>query len=142
MAFASHVVLAHFIFIDDYFAVFVPFVGHLNVIAARRVVLVGSGEHHTQFVVEETVAVGEAQVEGCLAADPVVTCSGRGSNGTFVGRVFGDEVDAAADGVGIHVRGYHFVYLNGLDHVGGDEVELNVARVAFGRRNAVTVDGD
>ena len=77
-----------------------------------------------------------------LFAHPVVAGSGSGGNGALVGGVLGDEVDAAADGVAVHVRSDHLVYFDGLNHICRNEVELYVARIAFGRGNAVAVDGD
>ena len=51
--------------------------------------------NQAEFVVEEAVAVGEAKVQLRLFAHPVVAGSGGGGNGTLVGGVLGDEVDAA-----------------------------------------------
>ena len=45
-------------------------------------------------------------------------------------------------GVAVHVGGHYFADFDGLHHVGGDEVELYVARVTLGGRYAVAVDGD
>ena len=77
-----------------------------------------------------------------LFAHPVVAGSGSGGNGALVGGVLGDEVDAAADGVAVHIGGYYLVHFDGLNHICRNEVELYVARIAFGRGNAVAVDGD
>ena len=41
-----------------------------------------------------------------------------------------------------HIGGYYLVHFDGLNHVCRNEVELYVARIAFGRGNAVAVDGD
>ena len=98
--------------------------------------------NQAEFVVEEAVAVGEAKVQLRLFAHPVVAGSGGGGNGTLVGGVLGDEVNAAADGVTVHIGGYYLVHFDGLNHVCRNEVELYVARIAFGRGNAVAVDGD
>ena len=40
-----------------------------------------------------------------------------------------------------HIRGNDFVHFDCLHHVGGDEVELDITGIAFGRREAVAVDG-
>jgi len=141
LAFAGDVVLAHFVFVEHHLAVFVPFVSHLHVVASCGIVLIRGRYHQAQLVVEEAVAVREAQVQGRLAAHPVVSRTGRSGDGALVGRVLGDEVDAASDGVGIHIRSYNLVYLDGLDHVGGDKIELHAACLSLGRGDAVSVDG-
>ena len=58
----------------------------------------------------------------------------------MAGGVFGHEVDFASDGVAVHVGGHHLVHLDGLNHVGRNQVELHVACVALCRRHSVAVD--
>ena len=140
LAFARHIVLAHLGFFH-YYLVVVYVIFELCVVRAAGGILVRARNHQAQFVVEETVTVSQAQVYLCLFADSVVAATGCGVEDTAVRGVLGDEGDASADGITVHVGCYHFVYLNGLHHVGGDEVELYVTCVAFGRGDAVAVDG-
>ena len=142
LALAGDVVLAHLVFVDVHVVVVIALVGHLDVVAAGGVVLVGGGQHEAQLVVEEAVAVAEAEVQAQRVAHPVVAAADGGGEEAARGRVFGDEVDGAADGVGVHVGGDHLVDLDGLNHVGGNEVELYITRLALGRGDAAAVDGD
>ncbi len=142
LPFARHVVLPYLGFLQHYAAVVVHGILELGIVRTAGSILVRARNHHTQLVVEEAVAVGQPQVELCVLADGVVATACRGTEDAAVGRVLGHEVDAAPDGVAVHVGCHHLVHLDGLHHVGRDEVQLHVARVALGRGDAVAVDGD
>ena len=143
LTFAGDVVLAHLIVGDAEFSGFYILVPYkFNVIRAGGGVLIGSGKNESQFVVEETVAISETQIQLCLVANPVVARSGSGADEAFIRRVLCNQIDGTTDGVGIHIRGDYLVHFDGLYHICRDEVQLHVARITFGRRNAVAVDSD
>ena len=143
LSFAGDVVLAHLIVGDTEFSGFYILVPYkFDVIRAGGGVLIGSGKNESQFVVEEAVAIGETQVQLRFVTNPVVARSGGGTDEAFIRRVLCNQIDGTADGVGIHIRGDYFVHFDGLYHICRDEVQLHVARIAFGRRDAVAVDSD
>ena len=73
--------------------------------------------------------------------DPVVSGSGSSTESTFVRSAFRDEIDGASDSVSVHIGSNYFIHFNGLYHIGGNQVELNVSRITFSGRKAVAVDG-
>lgn len=98
LAFAGDVVLAHLIVGDAEFSGFYVLVPYkFDVIRAGGGVLIGSGKNESQFVVEETVAIGETQVQLRFVANPVVACSGSGTDEAFIRRVLRNQVDGTAD---------------------------------------------
>ena len=100
-----------------------------------------NGCHHSQFVVEEAVAISETQVQLGFLANPVVSGSCCGTDGSFIRSTFSNQIDRTANGISIHIRGDYLAYFDGLYHIGRNKVELHITCVAFGRREAVAVDG-
>ena len=56
--------------------------------------------------------------------------------------ILGTEVDGAADAVGVLVGGEGLVDLDGLDEVGGYDVQADLANGGLGRGKGDAVDGD
>ena len=77
-----------------------------------------------------------------LTGEEVVPASqGPGDAPASRGRA-GDEIDCAADGVGVHVGSERLVDLDGLDHVGGHEVELHRPHFPLRGGDALAVERD
>ena len=134
----SDVILAHLRLFELYFAVFLNIL-KLGVIRAAGRILVAGACHNAKAVVEEAVTPGGTQIPLRFTANPSVSRTGGEVEHTAVRSVFGDKVDATANGVAVHVAGHHLVHLDGLHHVGRNKVELHIAGVAFSRGQAVAV---
>ena len=112
----------------------------LHVVGAEVVVEVAAGDDHAQGVTGEAFPVDQAAVVGRLARQEVVAGPQGAADAAFVGSGAGHQVHAAADGVGVHIGGHGLAHLHGLDHVGGDEVELDGAGFGLRRGDAFPVN--
>ena len=140
MAFTCHVVLAFLCFYHYYFSFLIHIVFKFYIIRTYRSILIRNGCHHSQFVVEEAVAISETQVQLGFLANPVVSGSCCGTDGSFIRSTFSNQIDRTANGISIHIRGDYLAYFDGLYHIGRNKVELHITCVAFGRRETVAVD--
>ena len=77
-----------------------------------------------------------------LPGEDVVPASQGPGEAPASGGGAGDEIDRAADGVGVHVGSERLVDLDGLDHVRGHEVELHGAHFPFRGGDALAVERD
>ena len=132
--------MAHLSFLELYLAVFVD-IFKFGVVRTAGSILVACACHHTKAVVEEAVAPRGTEVPRWLVGNPGVAGAGSEVEHTAVRSVLCHKVDAAANGVAIHIAGHHLVYLDGLHHIGRNKVELHIAGVAFCRWQTVAVDG-
>ena len=141
LTFTRHIVLAHLCLLELHLVI-IHLVLKLCVVRTTGCILIGAAEHHAETVVKEAVAPGSPQVPAGLGTDRRITHAAAEVEHAAVRRLLGHEVDGTANGVAVHVGRHHLIHLNGLHHVGGDEVELHITRVALGRRQAVAVHGD
>ena len=137
----GHIVLARLSIGQEHFAGFlVAVVFKFHIVRTDRRVLVRSSHHDTELVLEETVAIGQAQVQLRLVADHIVTASHRGGKRPAVRRALGNQINRPPDGIPVHIRSHHLVHLDSLNHVRRNQVQLHVTDVTFGRRQTVPVN--
>src|ERR1700730_11020425 len=100
-----------------------------DVVDASPVPIIAAAKHHAQTLFPaETLACGRTKLVKAAAPSNgcVATHTDHGDK-RLVGGLFGDEVDRSPDRITFLIGGKRFVYLDGIDQVRGDDVQLHVA---------------
>lgn len=136
---ALHVVFADIHLLDIHVSPVVLRPHGFYVVRTVILVHIGGAEHHAESVVEEAVAVHERTRTRRSRADGIVAAQQGQRNALTARSRAGDEVYRTADCIGIHIGRQRLVDLYRLYHVRWNDVHLHLPVVAFGRRDAVSV---
>src|ERR1700730_15220439 len=100
-----------------------------DVVDASPVPIIAAAKHHAQSLfAAETLARGRTKlVKAAAPSNGCVAAHTDHGDERPVGGLFGDEVDRSSDRISFLIGGKRFVYLDRIDQVRGDDVQLHVA---------------